>query len=76
MKIQRLAPALLLALAGALGAAVQPAPATIQTNDQPIDNVWVIQETTDGVDFYLGDPSKDARNAVPRPTGIASTVQT
>jgi tetratricopeptide (TPR) repeat protein len=59
-----LAPALLLTLAGALGAAVQPAPATIQTNDQPIDNVWVIQETIDGVDFYLGDP-RDRNTAVP-----------
>jgi tetratricopeptide (TPR) repeat protein len=59
-----LAPVLLLVLAGALGAALQPAPATIQTTDQPIDNVWVIQETTDGVDFYLGDP-KDPKTAGP-----------
>ena len=45
----------LLLLAGIASAAIEPAPATIITDDRPIEGASVDKETTAGVSFYLGD---------------------
>jgi tetratricopeptide (TPR) repeat protein len=48
---------------------MEPAPATILTTAQPIENAWVESETTDGVEFYLGDWKSPTRVKVTRKFG-------
>lgn len=48
---------------------MEPAPATIMTGEKPIENAWVESETTDGVEFYLGDWKSPTRVKVTRKPG-------
>ncbi len=68
--------AALMAIAVVAHAAVtmEPAPATILTNEAPIDKAFVDIETVDGVVFYLGDPKAANRVAVTRKPGQYTKV--
>jgi hypothetical protein len=67
--MSRCAALLLLAFSATLHAAIEPAPATVVTDEKPIDSAWVESETLDGVEFYLGDWKSPTRVKVTRKRG-------